>query len=110
MAEFELALLEKWRENCLIMAEGVEVVKQAIARDFGSVKIDEAPNFDTKGTTLRFTADNRPFTVEVSWEFDEDFASGQVLVDLSQLGSVLRSSKDGKADVTTAGISLESAA
>ena len=92
------------------MAEGIEVVKEAIARDFGSVNIDEAPNFNTKGTILRFTADNRPFTVGVSWEFDEDFASGQVLVDLRQLGAVLRSSKDGRVDVTTAGISLESAA
>ena len=92
------------------MAEGVEVVKQAIARDFGPVEINEAPNFDTKGTVLRFTAENRPFTVEVSWEFDEDYASGQLVVDLRQLGAVLRTSKDGRADVLTSGIILGSAA
>jgi hypothetical protein len=92
------------------MAEGIEVVKQAIARDFGSVKIDEAPNFDTKGTTLRFTSENRPFVVEVSYEFDEDFGSGQIVIDLRELGAILRASANGRADVTRDGISLRSAA
>jgi hypothetical protein len=92
------------------MADGVEVIKQAIARDFGSVRIDEGENFDTKGTILRFTSEGRAFVVEVSYEFDTDYASGQVRIDLHQLGAVLRSSKDGRADVTRSGISLRSAA
>ena len=92
------------------MAEGVEVIKQAIARDFGSVRIDEGENFDTKGTILRFTSEDRAFVVEVSYEFDADCASGQVRINLHQLGEVLRASKDGRADVTRSGISLRSAA
>jgi hypothetical protein len=92
------------------MADGVEVIKQAIARDFGSVRIDEGENFDTKGTILRFTSEGRAFVVEVSYEFDADYSSGQVRIDLHQLGAVLRGSKDGRADVTRSGISLRSAA
>ena len=92
------------------MADGVEVIKQVIARDFGSVAIDEQGNFDTKGTILRFTSEGRTFVVEVSYEFDTDYASGQVRIDLYQLGAVLRASKDGRADVTRDGISLRPAA
>ncbi len=92
------------------MATGAEVVKQTIAREFGPVKIDERRNFDTKGTVLDFTAEGRTFTVEVSSEFDADYASGQVKVDLGRIGSVLRSSKDGKAVVMRSGVALKPAA
>jgi len=92
------------------MANGVEVIKQAIARDFGSVRIDEGHNFDTKGTILRFASEGRTFAVEVSYEFDADYASGQVRIDLHQLGAVLRASNNGRADVTRSGINLRPAA
>lgn len=92
------------------MAEGVDVIKQAIARDFGPVSIDEGFDSDTKGTILRFSSEGRQFEVEVSFDYDNDYASGQVVIDLRQLGADLRASKDGRADVTREGITLRSAA
>ena len=92
------------------MAVGVNVVKQAITRDFGPVEINNGHNFNTKGTVLSFTSGGRAFAVEVSHEYDTDYASGQVRVDLKRLGAILRASKDGKATVMRSGISLKSAA
>jgi hypothetical protein len=50
------------------MAAGVDVVKQTLGRDFGSVNIDEGWNSNTEGTILRFNSENRTFSVEVSRE------------------------------------------
>lgn len=92
------------------MGFGADVVKQAIAREFGPVKIDEGHDFDTKGAVLHFSSEGRTFAVEVTNEFDADYASGQVRVDLGDLGRVLRASKDGRAVVMRSGITLRNAA
>jgi hypothetical protein len=92
------------------MAAGAEVVREAIVHDFGPVEIEEDHDFDTKDTFFSFTSEGRAFAVEVTREYDADYASGQIRVDLRRLGAVLRASKDGEAIVMSSGISLKSAA
>jgi hypothetical protein len=92
------------------MAEGVSVVKAAIVREFGAVSIREGHDSNTDSILLAFRADGRDFRVRVSREYDDDFASGQVKVDLKRLGATLRASKDGVASVTRAGITFQQVA
>ena len=94
------------------MASGTDAVRQAITREFGSIQIDERHDFNTKDTILEFRSDGRSFKVEVTHEYDEDYASGHVKVNLRQLGTLLRSSKseEDKVVVMTRGITLKSAA
>lgn len=94
------------------MASVTDAVKKAIAREFGSVQVDERHDFNTKDTILDFTSEGRLFKVEVTHEYDADYASGQVKLDLKKLGMLLRSSKseEDKAVVMTSGITLKSAA
>ena len=86
------------------MAEGVSAVKQAIVRDFGRIEVTERHDFNTKDTILDFTSENRPFAVEVTREFDDDYATSKVKVDLRKLGAILRGSANGKVIVMRSGI------
>ena len=86
------------------MAGGIDAVKQKLAPTFGSVKITEQAGLGTEPTKLYFSADGRHFTVSVCWQFDQDYASGQLKVDLDQLGDFLRTSKNGNVIVTSKGI------
>jgi hypothetical protein len=87
------------------MGQGVDAVKDEIMSDFGSLDVVEGYDSNTMSTTLGFAAEGRHFVVRVSEEFDQDYGSRQVKVDLKQLGQVLRASKDGKATVRRSGIS-----
>ncbi len=87
------------------MSAGLEAVKQEIVRGFGSVEIREHLGMGQQDTTLYFSADNRHYAVRVSAEFDQDYSSGQVGVDLRRLTPFLRASKDGKATLKRKGIS-----
>ena len=86
------------------MGAGVDAVKAEIARAFGSVPLVEYHDPHTLSTVLGFASEQRNLLVRVSIEFDQDFESGQLAVDLSQLAPTLLSSKSGKALVRTDGI------
>jgi hypothetical protein len=85
------------------MAKGVDAVKTEIERDFRPQKID-VHDGSSLGTVLKFSAEGRDFSVDVEWEFDEDYPNTQVRVDLKRLGPVLRASKTGKARVSRIGV------
>jgi hypothetical protein len=87
------------------MAEGVDAVKAELTSEFEISRCADHYDPETMSTVIGFQAEGRHFVVRVSEEFDEDYASGQVNVDLSTLGPLLRASKDGKARVTRSGIS-----
>jgi hypothetical protein len=87
------------------MAEGIDAVKAALVRDFGAIKIDERYDSSTQEVLLDFRADKElDFRVRVSREYDEDYASGQVKVDLRRLGEILRASHSGRVQITRVGI------
>ena len=86
------------------MSEGLEVVKDQIVDDFDSPNIREAYDVDSQSTDLYFSAEGRHFSVRVSEEFDRDYGSGQIRVNLRSLGAILRASKEGKAIVRTSGV------
>jgi hypothetical protein len=92
---------EKWEGG---MAEGVDAVKAALERDFRGIKIHQNHDIDTGDCVLSFEADFLPYQVRVTREYDSDYASGQVNVDLSQLAAMLRASNSGKARVFRGGI------
>lgn len=81
------------------MTEGLEAVKDAIMKQFALEHLTEGYDPDTLSSVIGFNAEGRDFSVRVSQEFDDDYASGQLTVDLSQLRKVLRAAKDGKAVV-----------
>lgn len=87
------------------MGAGVEAVRSEIISEFSITSIRDAYDTDSQGKILGFDAEGRHFTVRVSDEFDEDYRSGHVRVDLEQLGPRLRASKDGKITVRRSGIS-----
>jgi hypothetical protein len=63
------------------MAAGVDAVKAQLVRDFGSIKIHESHDANTKDTVLDFQADKGlPYKVRVTREYDDDYASGQLNV------------------------------
>lgn len=84
--------------------EGVEAIRIEIARAFGEVNPVEHQDPNTFDTVLGFAADGRRFVVRVSTEFDQDFASGQLTVDLTQLRAILFRSPNGTVAVRTTGI------
>ena len=87
------------------MAAGLEAVRSEIVREFGSVDIRDGYDANTNDPVLDFSAEGRYLTVRVTREFDNDYPSGQIRVNLAQLASRLRASKVGKATVTRSGIS-----
>ncbi len=90
------------------MASGVDAVTAEIRHEFKVGQIDEGDNFNTKGAVLTFSSEGRRFVVNVTYEFDQDYASGQIRINLSNLGKILRMSKSGEATVTRHGISPQS--
>jgi len=69
-----------------------------------TLKIDEGYDVNTQEVLLDFEADSRDFRVRVSREYDSDYSSGQIKVDLHGLAALLRASKDGRARVMRSGI------
>ena len=86
------------------MAQGLDAIKSALARDFGNIEIQEDYDIDTREHVLRFEADLLPYQVRVTQEYDDDYESGQVNQDLTQLRSFLRGSNSGKIRVFRTGI------
>jgi hypothetical protein len=86
------------------MAEGLEAAKGAIMKAFAVDYLVEGYDPDALCSVIQFNAEGRHFAVRVSQEFDDDYASGHFAVNLSKLGEVLRSSKDGTAVVRRDGI------
>lgn len=86
------------------MAQGLEAAKHAIMEQFAVEHMVEGYDSDALCSVIGFDAGGRHFSVRVSQEFDDDWPSGPFMVNLSQLGEVLRSSKHGKAVVRRDGI------
>ena len=86
------------------MAQGLEAAKHAIMEQFDMEHMVEGYDRDTLSSVIAFDAEGRHFSVRVSQEFDDDYPSGPFMVNLSQLGEFLRSSKNGKAVVRRDGI------
>lgn len=86
------------------MGAGVDAVKSELVNSFGVCTTVDHHDPETFDTVIGFEAEGRRFLVRVSTEFDEDYASGQVKVDLSALGPFLRASHSGKASVRRSGI------
>jgi hypothetical protein len=55
-------------------------------------------------TILRFDAEGKHYTVEVADNFRDDYASGQIRLDLRQIVPCLRNSVDDRVFVTSKGI------
>ena len=87
------------------MGLGLNAVRDEIRGEFGAPDTIEHYDSETMATVLGFAAEGRRFVVRLSDEFDEDYGSGQLNVDLSRLGQFLRASKDGKATIRRSGIS-----
>jgi hypothetical protein len=87
------------------MSAGLNAVISQIRTQFGNPDIDQHYDSSRMSTALKFSEENRTFLVSVSMEFDQDYGSGQLSVDLTQLGKILRTSKDGRAIVKTTGVS-----
>jgi hypothetical protein len=86
------------------MGAGMDAVKSEILSDFDVSNIHEGYDTDLQAKILAFSSENRHFVVRVSDEFDDDYESGQIAVDLEELGPRLRASKDGKVTVRRSGI------
>jgi hypothetical protein len=88
------------------MTPGTEVVVATLAHQFPALSIDHSFDATTHEVLLDFNAEGREFRARINHEFDCDYASGKVKIDLTALGTILRSSRNGMARVTTAGIQL----
>jgi hypothetical protein len=87
------------------MAEGANAVKAEVMREFGAIQIEEGFDVNTQEVLLDFEADKGlTYRVRVSREYDDDYASGQIKLDIRGLGATLRSSTSGRARVTRSGI------
>lgn len=86
------------------MADGLEAVKHTILEQFAVEHMVEDYDSDAVCSVIEFDEGSRHFSVRVSQEFDDEYAFGQFKVNLSQLGEVLRRSKDGKAVVRRDGV------
>jgi hypothetical protein len=86
------------------MAEGLEVVKQSILQQFAVEHLLESYDSHALCSVIEFDEGSRHFSLRVSQEFDDDYAAPEFNVNLSQLGDVLRNSKNGKAVVRRDGI------
>jgi hypothetical protein len=87
------------------MAEGANAVKRELMREFGVIQIQEGRDKSTHEVLLTFVADKGlTYKVRVSREYDDDYASGQIKLDIRGLGKTLRSSTSGLVRVTRTGI------
>jgi hypothetical protein len=86
------------------MAQGLEAAKHAILEQFAVEHLVEAYDAGALCSVIAFEAEDRHFSVRVSQEFDDNYPSGPFMVNLAQLGEVLRSSKYGKVVVRRDGI------
>ena len=86
------------------IANGLSVVKAELVRNFRITDFHEVLNIDMGSTVLRFHAERKHYTVEVADNFRDDYASGQIKIDLSRLVPGLRASVDDRAFVTSNGI------
>lgn len=86
------------------MSGGLVAVKDGIAAEFNSPKLDEHHDVDKMAAVIYFDAEGRHFTVRVSDEFNQDYGTGTVTHDPERLAAILRQSKDGKATVKRSGI------
>ena len=87
------------------MAAGTDAVKAQLVRDFGAINIDEGFDVNTQEVLLDFEADKGlPYRVRVSREYDNDYASGQLRVDLTGLRALLRTSNNGKVRIMRNGM------
>lgn len=86
------------------MAEGVNAVKAQLVREFGAISIGEGYDASTQEALLDFVSDGLDYKVRVSREYDDDYASGQLRVELGTLGTILRGSSSGRARVIRTGI------
>ena len=78
------------------MAAGVDAIKAQLIRDFGAIEIHGGYDATTQEILLTFEADGGlPYSVRISREYDEDYAAGQLALDLSTLGTTLRDSASG---------------
>jgi hypothetical protein len=62
---------------------------------------------NTRDILIDFQTNRSGFRVRVSPEYDSDYASRLMTVDLQVLGALLRTSKNGRARVTRSGIDSE---
>jgi hypothetical protein len=86
------------------MAAGADAVKAQLLRDFGAVKINEGFDVDMRDVLFDFDVEGLDYRVRVSHEYDSDYASGQLRVDLTGLGAILRGSNSGRVRVIRTGI------
>lgn len=86
------------------LANGLSAVRAELAKEFRVSEFTESPDIDIDATILRFDAEGRHFTVRVSNNFNDDYASGQIRIRLNNLAPFLRESSTGRAFVTSKGI------
>jgi hypothetical protein len=82
-------------------------VKDALKREFGAIRIHQGYDVNTRDILIDFQTNRSGFRVRVSPEYDSDYASRLMTVDLQVLGALLRTSKNGRARVTRSGIDSE---
>lgn len=85
-------------------ANGVSAVKAELAKEFRVTDFPEDYNIDMGTTILRFESGGKHYTVEVSNNFRDDYASGQIRLDLKQIVPPLRASANGRIFVSSSGI------
>jgi hypothetical protein len=85
-------------------ANGVSAVKAELAREFRITDFPEYHNIDMGSTILRFDFGAKHYTVEVADNFRDDYASGQIRLDLKQIVPLLRASSDDRIFVSSKGI------
>jgi hypothetical protein len=86
------------------IANGLSVVKAELVTNFRITGFHDDPNIDRGTTVLRFYAEGKHYTVEVTDNFRDDYASGQIRVDLRRLVLGLRASVYDRICVTSKGI------
>jgi hypothetical protein len=86
------------------IANGLCTVKAELASEFRITDFPEYHNIDMGTTILRFDSGARHYTVEVADNFRDDYASGQMRLDLKQLVPLLRASANGRVFVSSKGI------
>ncbi|MGH9488330.1 MAG: hypothetical protein ACRD04_12180 [Terriglobales bacterium] len=86
------------------MSDGLKAVWGVVEEAFYPTEVSERWDSEIDATVLSFSVEGRHFAVRVSREFDTDWASGQVEVNLAELPDRLRNSKDGRALVRRSGI------
>lgn len=86
------------------ISNGLSVVKAELAREFRITDFHEDHNIDIGTTVLRFDAERKHYTVEVADNFRDDYAAGQIRIDLRRLVPGLRASVDDRVFVASKGI------